>query len=229
MELKVRDVAKLLGVSEKTIYRWLAEGKIPAYRLHEQYRFSKAEVLAWAQAQRVAVAPEALTEASPAQEVSLAQALQQGGILYRLQGNEKTEVLRQLVAAMPLPPGLDREFLFQVLVARETMASTSIGDGIALPHPRTPILTAGAPPQVTLAFLQKPVDFGALDGKPVSALFAVLAPSSATHLKLLAQLAFALEQQPFRVLIQNVADRQEIIAQAAAVDATLRARREGSR
>lgn len=229
MELKVRDVAKLLGVSEKTIYRWLAEGKIPAYRLHEQYRFSKLEVLAWAQAQRVAVAPEALTDASSTQEVSLAQALQQGGILYRLQGNEKTAVLRELVATMPLPPGLDREFLYQVLVARETMASTSIGDGIALPHPRTPILAAGAPPQVTLAFLQNPVDFGALDGQPVFALFAILAPSSATHLKLLAQLAFALKQESFRSLIQKVAGRQEILAQAAAIDATLRARQEGVR
>jgi len=228
MELKVRDVAKLLGVSEKTIYRWLAERKIPAYRLHDQYRFSKAEVLEWAQAQRLTVAPEALSEASPAQEVSLAQALQQGGILYRLQGNEKTAVLRELVAAMPLPPGLDREFLYQVLVAREALASTSIGDGIALPHPRTPILAAGAPPQVTLAFLQNPVDFGALDGKPVFALFAILAPSSATHLKLLAKLAFALKQEAFRSLIQSAAGRQEILAQAAEIDATLRSRQGGA-
>lgn len=229
MELKVRDVAKLLAVSEKTIYRWLAEGRIPAYRLHEQYRFSKAEILAWAQAQRVAVAPEALAQASSPQEVSLAQALQQGGILYRLQGSEKTAVLRELVTTMPLPPGLDRDFLYQVLVARETMASTSIGDGIALPHPRTPILAAGAPPQVTLAFLQNPVDFGALDGQPVFALFAILAPSSATHLSLLAQLAFALKQESFRSLIQKVAGWQEILAGAEEIDAALRARREGVR
>ncbi len=142
------------------MYRWLAEGKMPAYRLHKQHRSFEAQVLAWAQALRVPVAPEALTKASSGQGVLLAQVPQRGGILYRLPGDDKTAVLRELVATMPLPPGLDREFLYQGRVARHTMASTSIGNGIALPHPRTPILAVGAPPQVTLAFLQHPVDLG---------------------------------------------------------------------
>lgn len=228
MELKVRDVAKLLGVSEKTIYRWLAEGKIPAYRLHDQYRFSKIEVLEWAQAQRMPVAPEALAQGVTPQPVSLAEAMQRGGILYRLQGRNKAAVLRELVDVMPLPSGLDRNFLYQVLLAREALASTSIGEGIALPHPRTPILAAGALPQVTLAFLQNPVDFGALDGQPVFALFAILAPTSAAHLQLLGRLSFALKQEDFRALVRSAAGRQEILAKAAALDAMLESRQKGA-
>lgn len=228
MELKVREVAKLLGVSEKTIYRWLAEGKIPAYRLHDQYRFSKTEVLEWAQAQRIPIVPEALAQAASPQEVSLAQALQRGGIVYRLQGQDKQAVLKELVEVMPLPPGLGRDFLYQVLLAREALASTSIGEGIAVPHPRTPILAAGASPQVTLAFLQNPVDFGALDGEPVFALFAILAPTSAAHLQLLGRLSFALKQESFRTLVKTVAGRQEILAKAAELDAVLASRQKGT-
>lgn len=137
-------------------------------------------------------------------------------------------MLKELVEVMPLPPGLGRDFLYQVLLAREALASTSIGEGIAVPHPRTPILAAGASPQVTLAFLQNPVDFGALDGEPVFALFAILAPTSAAHLQLLGRLSFALKQESFRTLVKTVAGRQEILAKAAELDAVLASRQKGT-
>jgi len=47
MQLTVRDVAKLLNVAEKTIYRWISQGNLPAYRVNEQYRFP-GELLEWA-------------------------------------------------------------------------------------------------------------------------------------------------------------------------------------
>ena len=46
--IDVRDSARLLNVSEKTIYRWVKQGKLPAYRINEQYRFNRAELLEWA-------------------------------------------------------------------------------------------------------------------------------------------------------------------------------------
>ncbi|NLF59173.1 MAG: helix-turn-helix domain-containing protein, partial [Candidatus Hydrogenedens sp.] len=47
MELKIRDVAKLLMVSDKTVYRWVRAGAIPAYRVHDQYRVNRIELLEW--------------------------------------------------------------------------------------------------------------------------------------------------------------------------------------
>ena len=47
MDLKLRDVADLLTVSEATIRRWIADGKIPYYKLHNQYRFSRSEIENW--------------------------------------------------------------------------------------------------------------------------------------------------------------------------------------
>jgi PTS system nitrogen regulatory IIA component len=55
MDLSVRDSAQLLKVSEKTIYRWVKQGKLPAYRINEQYRFNRAELLEWATSQRLNV------------------------------------------------------------------------------------------------------------------------------------------------------------------------------
>jgi len=54
MQLTVRDAAKLLAVSEKTIYRWINQGSLPAYRVNEQYRFNRAELLEWATARKSA-------------------------------------------------------------------------------------------------------------------------------------------------------------------------------
>jgi nitrogen PTS system EIIA component len=45
MQLGVREVAELLNVSEKTVYRWLKQGKLPAYKINDQYRIHRAELL----------------------------------------------------------------------------------------------------------------------------------------------------------------------------------------
>ena len=47
MDLKIKDVAELLSVSETTIRNWLVEGKIPFYRMEEQFRFSRSEIEDW--------------------------------------------------------------------------------------------------------------------------------------------------------------------------------------
>ena len=62
MQLTVRDVAGLLEVSEKTVYRWIDDGKLPGYRISGQYRFNRAELLAWATANKLQVSSGMLLE-----------------------------------------------------------------------------------------------------------------------------------------------------------------------
>ena len=62
MKLLVKDAARLLDVSDKTIYRWIKQGSIPAYKLNEQYRFNRAELLEWATARRISISPEIFRE-----------------------------------------------------------------------------------------------------------------------------------------------------------------------
>ena len=76
MMLAVRDAAALLNVSERTIYRWVDQGVLPAHRVNEQYRFHRAELLEWATARRVNVSPEIFSEPEgSATPLSLCQAL----------------------------------------------------------------------------------------------------------------------------------------------------------
>ncbi len=162
MKLLVKDAARLLDVSEKTIYRWIKQGSIPAYRLNEQYRFNRAELLEWATSRRIPVSPEIFREeeSEAASLPHFAEALRAGGIHYRIGGDDKSSVLHHVVEAMRLPPEVDREFLFEVLLAREALGSTAIGDGIAIPHVRNPVILHLERPMITLCFLERPVDFG---------------------------------------------------------------------
>jgi PTS system nitrogen regulatory IIA component len=231
MTLNVRKAAQLLSVSEKTVYRWIAEKGLPAQRIGDQYRLNRAELLEWATSHRVSTSPELFGEPDEADLPlpTLEESLSEGGIFYRIEGRDRDEVLRSLVAVLRLPEGTDPNFLFEVLRARERLASTAIGGGIAIPHPRHPLVLHVARPSVTLCFLERPVDFGALDGEPVSILFTILSPTVRAHLHLLSVLAFALQQPSFRSSIEKQATRLAILREAARVDLLCRAARERRR
>lgn len=216
MKLLVKDAARLLTVSEKTIYRWIKQGSIPAYRLNDQYRFNRAELLEWATSRRIAVSPEIFREeeSESAPPANFGEALRAGGIYYRIGGDDKPSVLRHVVETMRLPPEVDREFLYEVLLAREALGSTAIGDGIAIPHVRNPVILHLERPLVTLCFLERPVDFGALDGRPVGTLFTLISPTVRAHLHLLSRLSFALRERRFKDAVLGQAPREEIMASA---------------
>lgn len=225
MQLDVRDVAKLLNVNEKTIYRWVQQGNLPAYRVNSHYRFNRAELLEWATARKINMSvdiflePEGASTSAP----TLVEALTAGGIFYRLGGRDKESALRAVVEIMRLPDDVDRDFLLQVLLAREAMASTAIGDGIAIPHVRNPIVLHVPRPMITLCFLETPVDFGALDKLPVNRLFTLISPTVRAHLALLSRLAFALRDPGFKDVIRREGSREDIMSEARRVEAELAA------
>jgi PTS system nitrogen regulatory IIA component len=216
MKLLVKDAARLLNVSEKTIYRWIKQGSIPAYRLNDQYRFNRAELLEWATSRRISVSPEIFREEESQTEppASFSEALRAGGIYYRIGGEDKASVLHQVVDTMRLPAEVDREFLYEVLLAREALGSTAIGDGIAIPHARNPVILHLERPLVTLCFLEHPVEFGALDGRPVGTVFTLISPTVRAHLHLLSSLSFALRDPRFEDAVLGQASREEIFAAA---------------
>ncbi|GAB4563424.1 MAG: PTS sugar transporter subunit IIA [Geothermobacteraceae bacterium] len=212
MNLSVKDAARLLQVSEKTIYRWLKQELIPAYRVQGQHRFNRSELVEWATSRRMVLAHEAFTEVEvePAPLPTLTEALRGGGIHYRVEGRDRNEVLDRLVGLLNLPPEVDRNYLTQVLIAREELASTGYGDGIAIPHPRNPVLLHIERPVVALAFLEHPVEFRALDGRPVDTLILPLSPTLRGHLHLLSLIGFALRSEVFRRELQRKPGREAI-------------------
>ena len=223
MQLTVQNVAVLLNVSEKTVYRWINDSGLPGYRVSGQYRFNRAELLEWATSRRIQVSPQIFQEPESGGTPlgSMTEALQAGGIHYRLGGTDKESVLRSVVETLPLPDEVDRGFLLQVLLAREALSSTGIGDGIAIPHVRNPIVLHVPRPMVSLCFLEKPVEFGALDARPVFALFTLISPYVRAHLHLLSRLAFLLRDESFQGALRRQAMREEILNESRRVEESL--------
>jgi nitrogen PTS system EIIA component len=137
-------------------------------------------------------------------------------------GNDKESVLKAVVDILRLPEGMDPGFLQQVLMAREELSSTCIGDGIAIPHARNPIIMNVPFSMVALCFLERPVDFGAFDGKPVHCLFTFISSTIRIHLHLLSKLAFFLREEKFKKLILGHASREEILTEMECFETVLK-------
>ena len=218
MKLRVKDAAVLLNVSEKTVYRWALQAKLPFHRVNNQYRFNRAELLEWATSQRMPISPRLMEEPDDADIPLLVEALQNGGIHYRVEGRDKAAVLNSVVKILPLPLEVDREFLYQVLLARESLGSTGIGGGIAIPHVRNPITLHVVRPLVALCFLENSIDFQAIDGRPVHTLFTIVSPTIKAHLNLLSKLSFGLRNSDFADAVARIDTREEILEAARRLD-----------
>jgi PTS system nitrogen regulatory IIA component len=223
VQLTVRDVSRFLNVSEATVTRWIKQRGMPAQYVGGQYHFNRAELLEWATANRIQVSLEMFDHLGTEEESvpDLAEALEAGGIFYQLPNTNKERALRALVQVLPLPEGIDRELLVRLFLAREASATTGIGDGIALPHVRNPIVLHVARPMVTLCFLERPVEFGALDGKPVHVLFSLICPTMRSHLQILSRLSHALHDAKFKEVVTRQGQREEILQEARRVEAAL--------
>lgn len=223
MQLTVKDAASLLNVSEKTIYRWVTQQVIPAYVVNKQYRFNRAELLEWATSRRLQVSVDLLGEPESSRDAmpSLAEAIEAGGITYRLGGHDRESVLAAVVQHMRLPEEVDRLFLLRVLLARELLAPTALGEGIAVPHARNPVVLHIPRPMITVCFLERAVDFGALDGQPVRVLFSLLSPTTRAHLHLLSRLGFALRDSGFREAVLREDSREAILGETRKVEAQM--------
>ena len=109
-------------------------------------------------------------------------------ILPALKVNNKKQVLHELAARSAILSGQNERAIFDILMQREKLGSTAIGNGIAMPHGKMPTLNRlfGL-----FARLDRPLDFEALDNQPVDLVFLLLAPegAGADHLKSLARIA----------------------------------------
>ena len=216
MKLSLQEAAALLGSDEKRVHDWIEEDGLPAQRIRGQYRINRTELLEWATEHDITLAPRLFARSEdPADVPSLEAALRAGGIHFRVAGSELATVLRNITALLPLEDDVDREMLLQFLIARDELAVAPIGDGIAIPHVRTPIVLSQSGSTAALAFLIEPLEMAAPDDKPVDTLFFLICPTVHAHLAMLAKLAFCLRAPAFRDALRRRAPADEILRIAA--------------
>jgi len=216
MQLSVKDLSKLLNVTERTVYRWIKEQKIPVYKIHDQYRFNRIEILDWANAQKINLSQEILHDDSSDPEImALSDTIKSGGIHYRVEGKDKKTLLRSIVNLLNLPEDVNKESLLNAMFVREELGSTGFGDGIAIPHARYPIVTHISNVIVSICFSEEAVDFGAIDGKPVNCLFTLISPTVRSHLKMLSRIAFVLKDENVKKALIAQESRDVILREIA--------------
>ena len=127
-----------------------------------------------------------------------------------VRGKTKPEVLRELSEALVAAvPGLDRAELYAMLVEREKLGTTAMGDGIAIPHARIESLDRVL---AVFGLSRGGVDFDSLDGRPTHLFFLLVAPGreGSAHLLLLARLSRLLGVEDFRARLREVGSTDEL-------------------
>jgi nitrogen PTS system EIIA component len=228
MEMTVKDAAKMFDAPVSSVYKWIEDLGMPAVRVQEQYHFNRTELLEWAAVSGIRVSAKFLSDHYEKSVVlpEVSDAIRAGGVFFGVPGTDKDAVMKSVVRLIRLPKAIDRKFILQMLLAREALGSTGVGGGIAIPHPRTPIVLRVDQPAIALLFLERPVDFGAIDGKPVDTLFTLISPSVKTHLHLLSRLAFLLHDPGLKQALKRRLDEKKILGTIERIEAALKGKLE---
>lgn len=214
--LTLRDVARYLQVNEKTVYRMAHAGRLPARRVGGQWRFRRADLDLWFEAEMPRLPERAITAVSHAVfpgEIHLWECLPPGAVRLRLRARTREAAIREVVGLLDLPAAT-RSTLHHLVLARETTLSTGVGDGIAIPHPilgRMPALPA-LRPTLAVGIARRPIPWGSFDGRPVSLVFLPVAPTETLHLLMLARLNRLLRRDAFLAAVRRARSPQAVVA-----------------
>lgn len=145
--------------------------------------------------------------------------LNEKAVTANLKSTTKEGVLREMVDLLAKAEGLrNKEELLSVLINRENLGSTGIGQGVGIPHAKTNVVK-----KLVAAFGLCPqgVNFDALDGEPVYIFFLLVAPedSAGPHLKGLARISRLLKDKYFRESLKSLTDEKAILKMIREEDA----------
>lgn len=144
--------------------------------------------------------------------------VQQRLIVPQIASRTKPEVIEELAGHLAQTVGLNRPALVRVLLDREKLASTAIGEGVAIPHGK---LDAAKVLVACIGRSTEGIDFESMDGRPTHIFFVLVAPESSTgaHLKALARISRLFKSVEFRERLMKAADAADMFQVIAEEDA----------
>jgi PTS system nitrogen regulatory IIA component len=217
MKLTLKQLAGCLDLPPGTIQRWVVQGRIPVHMIEHECIFNPSTLERWAVGHNLRfVSPGAQPQIPVLPLVeNLVSAMEHGGVYYDIDAGSVHTALRAAVDRLTQVPKAARPELLLRLLEREALASTGVGNGIALPHPRSPLPDEHLTAMIATFFLKKPIDFNALDDRPVFVLFVLLCPSVRQHLHLLSRLSFCIRSDSFIHFLKSAPSRDLLLRQIA--------------
>lgn len=142
--------------------------------------------------------------------MDLTSLISKGGV-FTVEGSSTTEIYEKVCNLIKFPESITSDAVFNALCAREKIMSTAVGNGIALPHSRYPILKNSYDQRIIVCYLKETLQMNAPDGRLVGAMFILLTSSPQFHLKVLSQLAFLFQNKDFRNTLDKKPNEAELI------------------
>ena len=143
---------------------------------------------------------------------SLAKLITRGGIYHGVGGDNKAEFMSDFIGRLTALSSDKKKALLQAVMERETLMSTGMEKGIALPHPRTPMLEDGEEPFAAIAFPLSPLKWDTPDNSKVHTVFLIVSKSPKQHLGVLSGINVLCRQENFFSLLSKQAEKEKIIA-----------------
>jgi PTS system nitrogen regulatory IIA component len=190
--LTAKQVAEYLQLSQRSIYRLLERGELPATKIGGQWRFRKTVIDEWIDVHMGRLGSEDLRQLSRAkdEEVRVGNLIDEMNALLPVPAGDRATVIREFVRRIRFPEPVDLALLIERILEREKLCSTALPDGVALLHtPRTTPRVLRLHDLVALGRIERPIAFGALDGSLTDTLVLLLARDEGRHLALLAKMA----------------------------------------
>ncbi len=192
--LSPREVADLLGLPLVTIQRWEHQGKIPFKQTRSQKWYKRKEIMEWAELHDMMIRKESAGKKVKTGEI-LSQAVERGGIHHGIGGSDVYTVFQHALDHLSYLETADRSLILNEMLNREELASTAIGNGIAIPHTRERLDLGLNAVYIPVLFLENPVEFNAIDGAPVFVLFMIFTANTGDHLKILSRIGYTLKDE----------------------------------
>ncbi len=201
MDLKIKDIAEFLVMSEKEIQKLVKSKEIPHQVIQDRVVFNKDKVIEWALGRNMPLNISGSSHFVEYQIKSLLPLLDEKSVFYNCDFNE-TQYIEQMTHLALFDVSVDKDVVIQLLKSREQLMSTAIGNGISLPHPRIPLVIGRDKPLVHFFFPKNPLNLNSLDGKPVHTLILIISQTIKQHLSLLAHVSFLLSKKEIQQALE---------------------------
>ncbi|MGE5399274.1 MAG: PTS sugar transporter subunit IIA [Ignavibacteriales bacterium] len=210
MDLSIKDVANLLMLDKKEIEKLVKKKLIPSQTIQDKVRFNKQAIIEWALLGNMPLNLSDSTNFSEFRFDGITSLLDEDSFYRDCQFTESTYI-EEMVRMLRLREDVDRNTITELLLSREKLMSTAIGNGIALPHPRIPIILGSEKPLISFFFPEKSLNIESVDGEPVHTIILIISQTIKQHLYLIAHLSFLLSREEFRSALKNRCPGREIL------------------
>ncbi len=202
MDLSVKELSAFLMIPEKEIMKMVKSKLLPFHKAHDKILFNKQQAIEWA---LINNHPINLSTGTLFREYvvdSILPMVDASSFHYACPFTE-TDYIGQMVERVDFKQPVDRDVVIQLLKSREQLMSTAIGNGIALPHPRIPLVLGQDKPIIQFFFPERFLALNSIDGQPVHTLILIISQTIRQHLSLLAHLSYLLSKSEFQEALRE--------------------------